>query len=251
MRQLIVVTLLVFLPLAMVAENQHIKFKQDGEFASLSLAPDPFSNVNFSVSRNFSTTSGTTASLNYTAAIVAPDFSSATFVQVTGEIPASAFTGQDTRRLVLDFDTSQLDPATSVNQSCTIDLITFIETCGPGPLGLIHLEFEENGLQRTQVLDFDEVITSGSTTTHIHQTSDNSTANVQGSIFGVPVSSMSATLSVDPDGCWFEATGRIAPRYDRESRGLGCAAHPGLSIANPSNNMGVLLESGISQGEVV
>jgi hypothetical protein len=82
-------------------------------------------------------------------------------------------------------------------QSCTIDLNTFNVQCGPGPLGLIHLEFAENGLQRTQVLDLNEVITSGSTVTHVHQRSDNSTANVQGSIFGVPVVGASASVGVN------------------------------------------------------
>jgi hypothetical protein len=151
------------------------------------------------VSRTFSTTSGTSASLQYTAVTVSPDFSSETTVEIFASIPASAFTGQTTQGLVLDLDTSTIDPTTSIFQSCTIDLNIFNVVCGPGPLGLIHLEFAENGLQRTQVLNFDEVITNGSTTTHIRQRSDNGTANVQGSILGVPVSGASATIGVNFD----------------------------------------------------
>ena|SRR5258708_1898452 len=194
MKQLFVVTLMVCLPLVTVAQTQHITFKQNGESASFS---DPSSNTNLTVSRTSSTNSAATASLNYSTFTIAPDFSSVTFVQITGAIPASSFTGHNTQHLVLDFNTSQLDPNNSFSQSCTVDLINFTVVCGPGPLGLMHLEFEENGLQRTRVLNFDEEIISGLTTTHIHQRSDNSTANVQGSLFGVPVSSTSATVGVN------------------------------------------------------
>lgn len=197
MKQLLGVALMLFLPLALTAENHHMKFTQSGEFASFSASPDPLTNVNLTVSRSSSTTGGSSANLNYFSFTVAPDFNSETFVQIVGEIPTSAFTGQSTQDLVLNLDTSTLDPTTTFNESCTLDLTTFIETCSPGPLGLIHLEFHENGIQRTQVLDFDEVITNGSNVTRIHQTSDNGTANMNGSIFGVPFSSTSATVGVN------------------------------------------------------
>jgi hypothetical protein len=199
MKRLLLGTLMVFLPLAMLAQTQHIKFKQSGEFASFSSSPDPLSQISLTVSRNFSTTAGASASLNYSAFTVTADFTSETFVQIVGEIPASAFTGQNTKHLVLDFDTSQLDPSTSFTQNCTVDLNLLIQVCGPAPTGLIHLEFEENGLQRTRVLDFNEEIINGSTTTRIHQKSDNGSANVQGSLFNVPVSSASATVGMNKE----------------------------------------------------
>ena len=96
-------------------------------------------------------------------------------------------------------DTSTFDPTTIFAQSCTLNLGTFEETCGPVPTGLIHLEFQENGAQRTRVLDLNEEIINGSTTTHIHQTSDNSTANMQGSIFGVPFTTTNANVGVNKD----------------------------------------------------
>jgi hypothetical protein len=199
MKRLFVFTLTLFLPPAMVAQKQRIKLKQAGEFASFSLNTDPLTSVSLSVSRSSSTNTAPSATLNYISITLAADFNSETFVQVIGEIPASAFTGQTTRNLVLDLDTSTLDPSTIFAQSCTLDLGTFAETCGPVPTGLIHLAFQENGVQRTRILELDEEIINGSTTTHIHQTSDNSTANMQGSIFGVPFATTNANVGVNKD----------------------------------------------------
>jgi hypothetical protein len=194
MKQGSVVILMLLVSLVAAAQTTHLKFKQDGAFATLQMSPDPLSNTTLSVSR---TSSSDTATINYSSFTVAADFNSESFVTISGAIPASDFSGQNTSNLVLDLDTSTLDPSTSINISCTIDLTTFTETCGPGPTGLIHLAFQENGAQRTQVLNFDEVVTLGNTTTRIHQKSDNGSANVQGTIFGTAVSGASATVGVN------------------------------------------------------
>ncbi len=198
MKRLFVFTLLLCLPLALTAQT-HIKFKQAGEFASFSATPDQFTSFSLTVSRTSSTNSAPSATIQYTAITVAADFNSETFTLIIGAIPASAFTGTSTRDLVLNLDTSTLDPSTSLSQSCTLDFSTFLETCGPAPTGVIQLEFQENGVQRTKVLAFDEVVFNGSTTTHIHQTSDNSTANVSGTILGLPVSGTNAQVGVNKD----------------------------------------------------
>ncbi|HXZ28946.1 MAG TPA: hypothetical protein VEG08_13215 [Terriglobales bacterium] len=197
MKTLAVVMLMVLLPAALVAQTQHLKFKQDGEFASLNESTGPNSSFNLQVSRTSSTGSGASATLSYLATSLAPDFSSFSFDQIVGDIPASSFTGQNTQHLVLAFDTSQLDPATSFSQSCTVDLNTFTEVCGPGPQGQINLEFRENGAQRTQILALEQVTTLGPTTTRNHQKSDNSSANAQGTVFGAPVVGSNATVGVN------------------------------------------------------
>jgi hypothetical protein len=150
-----------------------------------------------SVSRITNSTSGTTASIAFQTFTVAPDFSSESFTQIFGEIPDSAFTGNTTQNLVVNLDVSTLDPTVSIAISCTVDFTTLTETCNPLTSGLIQVQFQENGAQRTQVLNFDEVITIGNTTTRIHQKSDNSTANVSGTIFGMSVSGASATVGVN------------------------------------------------------
>ncbi len=180
-------------------DDKHHIFRQDGAFANLQETTGPAANISLQVSRGFSTTSVISASLSYIAVDAAPDFSSLTFTNIFGTIPSSAFTGENTHRLILDFDTSQFDPTISHNETCTLIFVPFSSVCVPGPLGRIHLEFEENGQQRTQILDFDEVITSGPVTTHIHQRSDQGSANVEGSVFGVPVSGPFATVGVNHD----------------------------------------------------
>lgn len=184
-------------PLAISAQTTMFKFNQDGEFASFNQSTDPSSSLSFSVSRNFSTGSGSSASISYLSFNFSPDFSSLTFVQIVGAIPASAFTGQNTQNLTLSLDMSQLDPATSFIQACTLDIITFDVTCGAGPTGSIQLSFHENGAQRTRVLALGEEVTVGNFTTRVHQRSDNSSANFSGTIFGTPVSGSNATVGIN------------------------------------------------------
>ena len=200
MKRLFVFTLFALAmlqPLAMTAQTSLFKFNQDGEFASISQSIDQHSSFSLSVSRNFTTGAGTTASLAYTALTFAPDFSTLTVTQIIGSIPGSAFTGQNTQNLMLSFDTSQLDPNNSFNQSCTINLNnTAGSACGPGPTGTIQLTFTENGMQRTRVLALGEEITVGNFTERIHQRSDNSSANVSGTIFGATVTG-GATVGIN------------------------------------------------------
>lgn len=188
MKRLLVVTLMGFLPLAMAAQTTRVFFKQAGEFGTFSASPDQFNSFSLTVSRIANSGTTPSASISYQQITLASDFNSETFVQIFGAIPATSFTGATTKDLILDLDTSTLDPTTSFSQSCTLNFSTFNEVCGPAPVGLIHLEFQENGIQRTRVIDFNEVITNGSTTTNLRQKSDNSTANANGSIFGAPVS---------------------------------------------------------------
>jgi hypothetical protein len=201
MKPLIGVMLLLFSSQALTAQTTRIFTRHSGEFANLTSNPDSLHSTTLSVSRIKDSGTAPSATIAYQSVSIAADFSSETFVQIFGTIPATAFTGATTKDLILNLDTSTLDPATSFTQSCTVDLNLLTEVCGPVTTGVIQLEFQENGVQRTRVIDFNEIITNGSTTTHIRQKSDNSTANVSGSIFGTPVSSTtvgtSATVGVN------------------------------------------------------
>jgi len=189
-------TLTMLAPLALRAQTTMFKFNQDGEFASLSQSTDPINSFSLSVSRNFTTTAGSSASLTYTAFSFAADFSSVTVTQIVGAIPSGDFTGQNTQNLALTFDVSQLDPTTSFSQTCTVDLFSFNLTCGPIPAGTIQLNFTENGAQRTRILALGQETTIGNFTTRIHQRSDNSSANVTGTVFGVTAAG-AATVGVN------------------------------------------------------
>lgn len=189
-------TLMLLAPLALTAQTTMFKFHQDGEFASLNQSTDVNNSFSLSVSRNFTTAAGDSASLTYTGFSFSPDFTSLTVTQIVGTIPATDFTGQNTQNLALSFNTTDLDPTTSFSQTCVVDLSTFTLSCGAITPGTIQLSFRENGAQRTRVLALGEEITTGAFTTRIHQRSDNSTANVTGTVFGVTASG-AATVGVN------------------------------------------------------
>ncbi len=199
MKRLLSATLLTFLviaPLTLTAQTTTLKFSQDGEFASFSQSNPPFGSTTLSVSRNLATGSAATASLSFFTASFSSDFSTFTFTQIVGAIPAGDFTGENTNNLTLSFNTADLDPS-GVNQTCSIDIITFTGSCGPGPSGTISVSFSQNGVMRTRVLALGEEITVGTTTTRIHQRSDNSTANFSGTIFGNSVSGSDGTVGIN------------------------------------------------------
>ena len=171
--------------------------EQDGAFAQMSVnfASAGVSAVNLNVSRG-ATNDVASTTLNYSDLEIPADFSSITFTNIFGTIPNDTFTGDNTNSLILNLDTSRLDPATSFSQTCTLSLVTFTQVCGPGPLGLIHLEFAENGFTRTRILEFDEEQVVGPVTTRTHQRADSGSANFQGTVFGVPVSTSQGTATI-------------------------------------------------------
>jgi len=199
MKRLLVIALLTLItPLVVSAQTTMFKFNQDGEFASLNQSSDVGSSISLSVSRNFSTGAATTASLSYVSFSFSSDTNTLTVVQVVGAIPAADFTGQNTQNLAFNFSTSDLDPATSFSQTCTIDLTNLGNSiCGAGPTGTISLSFTQNGISRTRVLALGEEVTVRNFTTRIHQRSDNSSANVSGTIFGTSVSGGGATVGIN------------------------------------------------------
>jgi hypothetical protein len=196
MKRLIVVAAVLSFPILLTAQTLDVRFTQSGEFASVSQFTPPFTSINLQVSRGSSTTSGATAFLQYSAISAPADFSSLTVTNAFGPIPASAFTGATTHDLVLNIDTSTLDPTAFTSETCTTDFTTFIQTCGPGPAGLIQLEFQENGAQRS-IVDLKQTTYSGPVTSHLRQKSDNSSANVQGSIFGTQFTGAPANVGVN------------------------------------------------------
>jgi hypothetical protein len=197
MKKLIVFAL-VILPLSLVAQSTRVFVKQAAEFASFSqTTPDGLNSTSLSVSRIANSGTPATAQLLFTQLSVAADFSTETFTEVSGTIPATSFTGANTSNLVLNVDTSTLDPTTSVAVTCVVDLNALTEVCGPPANGVIQLTFQANNVQNTRIIDLNEIFTNGPITTHIRQKSDNGTANMSGTIFGVAVSSTQATVGVN------------------------------------------------------
>ena len=203
MKRLFISAVILFFSLAAVANGQDefgrksVKFTQEGAFASVSANTNPQSDFSVNVSRGSSTISPASTFLNFDFITVADDNVTETVTIIFGEIPNSAFTGDQSQNLVLDLDTSILDPSVTSSETCTIDLNVLSVACGPVTQGVIHLEFRENGREVTQILNHVEKDIFGPVTTIIHSRSDSGSANVQGSIFGVPVSSSLATVGVN------------------------------------------------------
>ncbi len=198
MKHILALAVMACFSVGMMAQgNNHLRFVQNGEFGNVSQSTS-LSGFSVQVSRGFSTTNGATASLQYSSFSIAPDFSSITFANAFGPIPPSAFTGQNTQNLSLNIDTSTL-PATFFSESCTLLLVSpFTFTCGAGPAGVISLQFRENDAQSTVIHALQQEVRNGPVTTLTHQRSDNSTANVQGSVFGTAlVPSALATVGVN------------------------------------------------------
>jgi len=195
MKRLFLCLLVVLLPAALVAQVTHVNLSQNAEFASISETTSSLSSFSLSVGRNVTKTSSS-ANINFSSFTFASDFSSLTFVNIIGAIPPADFTGQTTSNLALNFSTADLDPTSSISQTCVLDLITFTFTCGAGPTGTISLTFAANNAQRTQVLALEEVVTVGNLTTRTHSRSDNGTATAQGTVFGTTVMGGSALVGV-------------------------------------------------------
>lgn len=174
-------------------QTPRFKFTQDGAFASVNFSSTAsgFVTINLTVATG---TSGTD-SLQYSSVSEPADFSSVTLTNVFGPIPGSAFTGQNTQTLALNIDTSTLPAGTLTSETCTIVFSPFSITCGAGTAGPISLSWRENDAVSTTVNQH-TTTTIGPVTTRINQHSDNSTANVTGTIFGTDVSGAAAQVGV-------------------------------------------------------
>jgi hypothetical protein len=121
-----------------------------------------------------------------------------TLIEIVGPIPNSAFTGDNTKNLALDLDTSTLDPTVTTVESCTLDFSQPVPSfvCGALPAGTIQLNFKENDFQVGQLVQT-QTATVGPSTFNIHQRSDSASANVTGTIFGASVSSPGGNVGVN------------------------------------------------------
>ena len=179
---------------APASPTSKMKFTQDGSFASLTLSSTTsgFTTINLQVASG----TGTSDSLQYSLVGESADFNTLTITNIFGAIPASAFTGQNTQNLALSIDTSTLPAGALTSESCTIVFNPFSINCGAGPAGPISLSWRENDAVSTTV-NSHTTTQVGPVTTKINQHSDNSTANVTGTIFGTDVSAASAQVGVN------------------------------------------------------
>jgi hypothetical protein len=192
----VLTVVLVVLPFALSAQSAHFKSTQNGAAASVSVNPDAFTQINLQVARG-SINGVANTNIFFVDAVFAPDFQSLTFTQIFGPIPDAAFTGDNVQGLHLNLDTSTLDPTVTFSETCQLDLVTFISTCGPATPGLIQVDFIGNSAMSTQVITSETVQTFGPDTIRSHQSSTNTSANAQGSVLGVAISTTGATMALN------------------------------------------------------
>src|SRR5437588_10883739 len=121
MKRFLTVALFALLPMAVAAQTSHFKTTQSGAFANVSASPDAFTELSVNVSRG--TIGGVTnTNIFFSSVFFAQDFSSLTFTQIFGPIPADDFTGDNTNGLHLNIDSSTLDPNVTFSDTCTLDL---------------------------------------------------------------------------------------------------------------------------------
>ena len=176
-------------------QSTKMKFTQDGAFANLNLATSDSSGSTV-LSLQVATGTGSTASLQISEVTESADFNTLTITNEFGTIPASAFTGQNTQNLALSIDTSTLDPSTFITESCTIVFSPISVTCGAGTVGQISLSWRENDAVSTTTNNHVKT-TVGTVTTINNQHSDNSTANVTGTVYGTSVAGATSQVGVN------------------------------------------------------
>jgi hypothetical protein len=195
-RLFVLVLAFALIPLALTAQTSHFKVTQSGAFASINSNPDPLSALTVNVSRG-TNNHATNTNLLFVLETVSADFSTITFTQIFGPIPDSAFSGQNVNGLHLNLDTSTLDPNVTFSETCTLTLNPFDLECTNAVTGVIQVDFVENDIQSTNVLNSDIVTTFGPTTTRTHMKADTSTANASGSVFGITISTTTAQVGTN------------------------------------------------------
>jgi hypothetical protein len=200
MKRIIAVAVL-FAATAMQAQNvahSHFSFIQQGTFAQVSTAV-PNGNISLQVQAGTDPNNpGQVATfLFYTFFQFTADGTGSTFIQVFGTIPNGSFSGTTTERMILDVDTAQLAPAFVSNCTATFFPVVNVVCTETSPTGTIHLEFKENGLQRERLLNMQSETTLGPLTVRERASGDQSSANMKGTFFGIPVADSLSQVGVN------------------------------------------------------
>ncbi len=115
----------------------------------------------------------------------------------SGEIPNTAFHGNDPVHMVLDVDTSQLTDF--ISSTCTFSFTTFIQTCGPGTAGgLIHLEWHQANVDTTHS-STDMQRTFLQVRVNSHEVLDSAATTLTGSFLGQDVTDGSGEAGTQHD----------------------------------------------------
>lgn len=115
-----------------------------------------------------------------------------------GAIPNADFVTSGFQRMAVNVDTSQVPGFQSV--TCTVSFTPFFsETCQAGPLGLIQVNWNSNGITAFSTVE-ERHTTQGGLTVDVHNNSDDHSANASGSYLGLSFSAETvASTNINKD----------------------------------------------------
>jgi hypothetical protein len=189
MKLYVLLTLWLASALLVAAHAQTTNLKSSGAYAQSN-----FPNVYFFVGSGDVAGTSPQPVLDFSTFIANPD-GSYTYSFGYGNIPNSAFTGNNAQHMSLNVDTSQVPGFQT--QTCTVSYVpTYSYTCTDGPFGVIQLDWQNNGYSSSatkQALTW----TNGPMT---HSSSSDSTyvsANASGTFLGAAVTDYASTMGTD------------------------------------------------------
>ena len=191
MKTMILAAAVLFTSLTMRAQTNTSVVHQDGLFAQ-ALAFTGGTSIDLNVSRGTDASGQAETFLFFDTFQQTSDGIIDTFA--SGQIPDGSLQGDDPAHVVLDVETSQL--TNFISTTCTFSFVTFTETCGPSPVGLIHVEWRQVRATTTHTsLDMQQTFFQFRTSTH--QVSDSASAALSGSFFGLDPSDGGGEVGVN------------------------------------------------------
>ena len=113
-----------------------------------------------------------------------------------GQIPSDSLRGDSSKHISLSVDTSQVD--SFFTSTCTCSFSTFNVTCQSGPFGLVQLDWQQNGQFSASTVS-DNKFAFFQFTQRTQVNADGNSADVTGSVLGIPVSNGQGGVGVNHD----------------------------------------------------
>src|SRR5690349_17656185 len=114
----------------------------------------------------------------------------------SGQIPNNSLVGDSTKRVSLNVDTRQVSSFQST--TCTFSFTNFTERCQPGPLGVIQLDFQQDGAFSTRTIS-DNDTQFFQFELRNQQNADSASATANGSVVDIPITNGFSNIGTNRD----------------------------------------------------
>lgn len=170
-----------------------LSFHSRGTFAQLVTFQNG-SDILLTVTRNGEAGDQATTLLSYS--IFSSTATGFTDTFAFGLIPNESLQGGNDKHVGLNVDTSQISSFQAT--TCTFDFTTFTNTCQPGTLGLVQLDWQQDGNSSSHLIA-NQRQTFFQFTTHEQRNTDAASATANGSVAGIPVTAGFGTIGTNHD----------------------------------------------------